>query len=100
MTNLELACFAMRKDSYISYDTDFLNSKKELTENIIIKKDLYQRLSADAKDAVDILINGPQEAIKNMNTLRKYMYKRGISYRKSTKIFNELKNFVKEIIDV
>ncbi len=100
MTNLELACYAMRRDSYIPYDTDFLSSRKELTENIIIKKDLYQKLSNDSKDAIEILINGPQEAIKNMNTLRKYMYKRGISYRKSMKIFKELKNFVKEIIDV
>ncbi len=100
MDAIEMACYAMRRDSYIPYTEDFLNSPRELTENIIIKRDLYARLSQDSKNAVDILINGPQEAIKNMNTLRKYMYENGISYRKSTKIFDELKSFVQEIVDV
>ncbi len=100
MDAIEMACYAMRRDSYIPYTEDFLNSPRESTESIIIKRDLYERLSEDSKNAVRILIDGPQEAVKNMNTLRKYMYENGISYRKSTRIFNELKSFIKEIIDV
>ncbi len=100
MDAIEMACYAMRRDSYIPYTQDFLHSKIELTENLIIKKDLFDKLSKDSKDAIEILINGPQEATKNMNTLRKHLYLNGISYRKCAKIFQEIRYFLKELSDV
>jgi len=100
MDAIELACYAMRKDSYIPYDQDFLQSNFILTEDLIIKQNLFEKLSKDSKTAIEIMVNSPQEVVKNMNTLRKYLYLNGVSYRKCTKIFNELKEFVKEITDV
>ena len=99
MDSIELACYAMRKDSYISYTTDFLSSPKESAETLLIKKDLFEKLSDESKKIINILLNSPQE-INNLTILREYLYNEGISYRKCSKLFKEIKGFIKELTDV
>lgn len=97
MDAIELACFAMRKDSYIPYDEDFLPSKKESAENLLIKKDLFSKLSDEAKQVIHIVLNSSQELIPNKSKLRKFLYESGVPYRKCSQIFKEINSFLKEI---
>lgn len=99
MEAIEMACFAMRKDSYVPYTEDFLCSKKELTESIIIKRDLFERLSDDSKQVIGIVVNSSYEIVPNKTKLRKLLYESGVPYRKCSKIFKEIANFLKEIAE-
>lgn len=99
MDAIEMACYAMRKDSYIPYTEDFLAAKKELTENIIIKRDLFSKLSEDSKRVIEIVINSSYELVPNKSKLRKVLYESGVPYRKCSKIFKEIASFLKEIAE-
>lgn len=79
-------------------------------EREMIKKDLFQCLSHDAKEIVALILNGPNEIFESFFTskyhcvskdlIRKHLKRKGWSYKKIMAGFAEIRDFTKEIDEV
>jgi hypothetical protein len=95
-------------DNYQGETNFILQSKHENQETIVIKKDLVNKLSFEAKDVVKLLLNSPSEIVDSFSTSKyKCTSKNKIMEylvqnmkwpkKKVVKVFTELKTFTKEL---
>jgi hypothetical protein len=94
----------------INYDTNEKYQKAVLpsstmnVEDIVIRKQLIEQLSNDAKKMINLIINGDDKVIKKLTTktynvisktlIKSYYIKLGYSDKFIEKVFKELKEFV------
>jgi hypothetical protein len=82
------------------------HSNQDSQEKIAIKKDLTEKLSREAKDIIKLIINGPEEVLREIkgdryNIISKdkiyvFLRKQGWKRKAIDGAFAELKNFVSE----
>lgn len=99
---------SIANDNYQGETNFILQSKYESQETVVIKKDLVNKLSYEAKDVVKLLLNSPSEIVDSFSTPKyKCTSKNKIMEyliqnmkwpkKKVTKVFTELKTFTKEL---
>ena len=73
-------------------------------ERDVIKKDLFTKLSSEAKEVINIVLNSPNEILETFKTpkygiisrnkIKKYLISNGWKTKFVEKVFSELKEFV------
>lgn len=82
-----------------------LQSTVQNQENALIRKEMDEYLSKEAKEMIDLIINSDESVVRELTTkkynciskelLRIYYRKRGWKHSLIDKVFNELKMYVK-----
>jgi|WetSurSiteA1Bulk_404760.scaffolds.fasta_scaffold23949_5 hypothetical protein len=80
---------------------------KSNPEKDMIKKQIYDLLSNEAKEIIDVVINSPNEILSTLTkpvynnigkrSIKKFLRTKGWKWRVIDKAINELENYVEEI---
>jgi hypothetical protein len=83
---------------------------RENQEDLVIKKDLAEKLSSEAKDVVRLILNSPSEILEMFMTekyrtiskrkIGQYLIEKGWKQTKVDRIFSELKVFVTDFDNI
>jgi len=117
LKNIESSSFnsavqALDTGNYKQFETtEFWNDtpKQGNIEKEIIKKDLFEKLSNEAKEVLNIVYNSPAELLEFAITPARHMwsskgvkkyFKKTIGTKKAKQALPEVKHFLKEIIQL
>jgi len=108
--SLGLDVWADEKEFVGMDQADLKSLSASSPESNLMKRDLVNHLTSEAKEVVSLILNGPSEVIESFKTLKydcisktkiaEYLTKIGWKTRKIDRVFREIKQFSKEISEI
>lgn len=79
---LESAINAMNQNNYIDYSSITLVDPTRSIEDLVVKKDLYEKLSPEAKEVIEVTTNRPIKFIIFIkNNSKSFLKHRSLNYK-------------------
>jgi len=103
--SIKMAVYAYDFNNYLTLDDADLRSDANMEpQNIVYRKSMFEKLSNEAKEVIDIFLNTPAEMITVYGTpskemIKYFFLKKGWKHITIKKAFSEVENYVRNVLE-